>query len=227
MKIGSQKPTLEGELGAGFPFSLVAGVDEVGRGCLVGSVVTASVVLPVNFQELLFQAEKDAASPYAWILELADSKLLSEEKREELFPLIQKVALAFSVSWATPAEIDELNIHHATLLAMKRAVESLSVHPQHVLVDGKFKIPGLEIPCTPLVKGDRRSYSIAAASILAKVTRDRMMKELDLSYPQYGFGDHKGYPTSQHLKALSQWGILSEHRKSFGPVRELLGPEAR
>ncbi|BBB25085.1 ribonuclease HII [Amphritea japonica] len=192
-----------------FDFSatkLIAGVDEVGRGPLIGNVVTAAVIL-------------DPANP---IDGLTDSKKLSEKKREQLFPLIQERALAWSIAWATPAEIDELNILHATMLAMQRAVNQLSVTPEFALIDGNRCPPGLPCPAEAIVKGDLKEPAISAASILAKVYRDREMLELDLRHPDYGFAKHKGYPTALHMEKLRQHGPLPEHRRSFRPVADLL-----
>lgn len=192
-----------------FEFSgikLIAGVDEVGRGPLIGNVVTAAVIL-------------DPANP---IDGLTDSKKLSEKKREQLFPLIQERALAWAIAWATPAEIDELNILHATMLAMQRAVNQLSVTPEFALIDGNRCPPGLPCPSEAIVKGDLKEPSISAASILAKVYRDREMQALDLLYPDYGFAKHKGYPTALHMEKLRLLGPLPEHRRSFRPVAELL-----
>ena len=183
---------------------LLAGVDEVGRGPLAGDVVAAAVIL-------------DPARP---IEGLADSKKLSEKKRELLFDLICERALSFAVARATVAEIDQLNILHASLLAMHRAVEHLSVQPEYVLVDGNKK-PDWQYPCETVVKGDSRVEAIAAASILAKVTRDREMVELDRKYPGYGLAGHKGYPTKAHLEALNSLGASPIHRQSFGPVKQL------
>ena len=193
----------------GFDFSagrLIAGVDEVGSGPLIGNVVAAAVIL-------------DPAKPVAG---LTDSKKLSEKKREQLFPLIQERALAWSIAWASPQEIDELNILHATMLAMQRAVSQLSVVPQFALIDGNRCPPGLPCPAEAIVKGDLKEPAISAASILAKVYRDREMAELDLRYPDYGFARHKGYPTALHMERLRLLGPLPEHRRSFRPVAELL-----
>lgn len=192
----------------GFDFSehkLTAGVDEVGRGPLVGNVVAAAVIL-------------DPENPIAG---LADSKKLSEKKRDALYDEIMEKALAWSVASASPAEIDELNILHATMLAMQRAVLDLSVKPEYVYVDGN-RCPDLPYPSEPVVKGDSKVKEISAASILAKVVRDREMKVLDAQYPAYGFAKHKGYPTQEHFKALKLHGPLAEHRRSFRPVRELI-----
>lgn len=192
----------------GFDFStqkLTAGVDEVGRGPLVGNVVAAAVIL-------------DPENPIAG---LADSKKLSEKKRDALYDEILEKALAWSVASASPAEIDELNILHATMLAMRRAVLGLSMKPEYVYVDGN-RCPDLPYPSEPVVKGDSKVKEISAASILAKVVRDREMKVLDAQYPAYGFAKHKGYPTQEHFKALKLHGPLAEHRRSFRPVRELI-----
>lgn len=183
---------------------LLAGVDEVGRGPLAGDVVAAAAIL-------------DPARP---IEGLADSKKLTEKKREALFDLIRERALGYAVARATVAEIDRLNILHASLLAMRRAVEQLSVQPEFVLVDGNKK-PDWHYPCDTVVKGDSRVQAIAAASILAKVTRDREMAELDKQYPGYGLAGHKGYPTKAHLQALEQLGPSPIHRQSFAPVKQL------
>lgn len=184
---------------------LVAGVDEVGRGPLCGAVVTAAVIL----------------DPLRPIEGLNDSKKLTEARREALFPLIQERALAWCIARAEVEEIDQLNILHATMLAMQRAVAGLSVQPDRVLVDGN-RCPVLPMPSEPVIKGDSRVPAIAAASILAKVARDREMKQLDLLYPGYGIAQHKGYPTPVHLLALRELGASVIHRKSFAPVREAL-----
>lgn len=184
---------------------LLAGVDEVGRGPLVGDVVTAAVIL-------------DPAKP---ITGLTDSKKLSEKKREALFPLIQQNALAWAIGRANPAEIDDINILHATMLAMQRAVAGLQLAPELVIVDGN-RCPELPYPCESLVKGDSLIPAIAAASILAKVTRDREMLALDQQYPQYGFAKHKGYPTKDHLARLREFGPINAHRHSFKPVQQAL-----
>lgn len=184
---------------------LVAGVDEVGRGPLAGPVVAAAVIL-------------DPEKPIAG---LADSKALTEKQRDALFPQICENALAWAIGRADVNEIDELNILWASMLAMQRAVEALVIPPEHVLVDGN-RCPKLPCPATAVVKGDSRVPAIAAASIIAKVTRDREMVELDRQYPGYGLADHKGYPTKAHVKALEQQGVTLIHRKSFGPVKRLL-----
>ncbi|EIX1532206.1 ribonuclease HII [Cronobacter sakazakii] len=184
---------------------LVAGVDEVGRGPLVGAVVTAAVIL----------------DPLKPIVGLADSKKLSEKRRLALFDEIKEKAIAWSLGRAEPHEIDELNILHATMLAMQRAVAGLAVTPEYVLVDGN-RCPALPMPSMAVVKGDSRVAEISAASILAKVTRDAEMAELDLTFPQYGFAQHKGYPTAFHLERLAEHGATAHHRRSFAPVRRAL-----
>jgi ribonuclease HII len=181
---------------------LIAGVDEVGRGPLVGDVVTAAVILdPLNAIE-----------------GLTDSKKLSEKKREQLFFIIKERALSWSIGRASPLEIDELNILHATMLAMQRAVGALHIQPDFVRVDGN-RCPNWHYESEAIVKGDLLHAEISAASILAKVTRDLEMVALDQSYPQYGFARHKGYPTKQHILALEQHGPIKQHRFSFKPVQ--------
>ncbi|WP_218697999.1 ribonuclease HII [Acinetobacter harbinensis] len=184
----------------------VAGVDEAGRGPLVGSVVAAAVILDPN-------------NP---IEGLNDSKKLSEKKREMLFVEIQEKAVAWAIAEASHAEIDQLNILQASLLAMRRAVEALNIQPQHVLVDGN-KIPqGLSMSCEAIVGGDALHAEISAASILAKVTRDRQMVVLDQQYPQFGFAQHKGYPTKMHFAAIAEHGVIDQHRRSYAPIKQAL-----
>ena len=183
----------------------VCGIDEVGRGPLAGAVVAAAVIL-------------DPARPIAG---LADSKKLSERQRERLFDLICDQALAWSLGRAEVEEIDRLNILQASLLAMQRAAEALPVAPEHALVDGN-RLPRLPCSAEAIVGGDGSEACIAAASIIAKVTRDREMVELDALYPGYGLARHKGYPTKIHLEALRIHGVSPVHRRSFGPVRRLL-----
>ncbi|EPL9571655.1 ribonuclease HII [Providencia rettgeri] len=185
--------------------NLIAGVDEVGRGPLVGAVVTAAVILDPN-------------NP---ITGLADSKKLSEKKREKLFDEIKEKALCWCIGRAEPEEIDKINILHATMLAMQRAVAGLSIAPEFVLIDGN-RCPELPMPSQAVVKGDSLVQEISAASILAKVVRDREMVELDKAFPEYGFAKHKGYPTAYHLEKLAQYGATEFHRKSFAPVRRAL-----
>lgn len=184
---------------------LLAGTDEVGRGPLAGPVVAAAVIL-------------DPDKPIAG---LADSKKLSEKKREALFDEIKKKALAWSIASASVEEIDKINILHASLLAMKRAVETLSISPEYVLVDGNYCLE-ISTPCEAVIKGDSRVACISAASILAKVSRDREMVALDKVYPGYGLAKHKGYPTKFHLEALKKLGVNDLYRKSFKPVSLLL-----
>ena len=185
--------------------TLIAGVDEVGRGPLCGDVVTAAVILDPN-------------KP---IEGLTDSKKLSEKKREALFDIIKQNALAWCVARASVDEIDELNILHATMLAMQRAVAGLNIKPNYVLVDGN-RCPNFGIRTQAVVKGDLLVAEISAASILAKVTRDREMVELDKLYPQYGLAKHKGYPTKDHLNAIELHGVNHLYRKSFAPIKRLL-----
>lgn len=183
----------------------IAGVDEVGRGPLAGDVVAAAVIL----------------GPNHGIEGLADSKKLSEKKRNLLFELICKKSICWSVARASVDEIDKLNILHASMLAMKRAVALLTTQPDHVLVDGN-RLPSWHYSAEAIVQGDSLVAEISAASILAKVTRDREMVALDITYPAYGFAKHKGYPTRAHLQALQIHGASTIHRKSFGPVKNLL-----
>ncbi|MGC9460794.1 ribonuclease HII [Vibrio genomosp. F10] len=187
-------------------YQLVAGVDEVGRGPLVGDVVTAAVILDPN-------------NPIAG---LNDSKKLSEKKRLALLPEIKQKALAWSVGRCSPKEIDELNILQATMVAMQRAVAGLAIKPDLTLIDGN-KVPQLDMDAQAVVKGDLRVAEISAASIIAKVVRDQEMEALDKIYPQFGFAKHKGYPTKAHFAAIEEFGVIEEHRKSFKPVKRVLG----
>ena len=182
----------------------VCGVDEAGRGPLVGSVVAAAVIL-------------DPARP---IVGLADSKKLRPAVRERLALEIREKAIAWSVAEASAQEIDQINILQATMLAMRRAVEGLQVLPTHALIDGNRIPPGLPCSADAIVKGDAKEASISAASILAKTARDAQMVLLDARYPQYGFAQHMGYPTTVHLAALKLHGPITEHRRSFGPVAQ-------
>lgn len=184
---------------------LVAGVDEVGRGPLCGPVVTAAVIL----------------DPLRPILGLNDSKKLTEARREKLFDEIRDKALAWCIGRAEVEEIDRLNILQATFLAMQRAVEGLHIQPRLALIDGN-RCPKLAVPSAPVIQGDAKVPAIAAASILAKVSRDREMAALELIYPGYGLAGHKGYPTPAHLAALRRLGPTPIHRRSFAPVRALL-----
>ncbi|HAK56644.1 MAG: ribonuclease HII [Vicinamibacterales bacterium] len=181
-------------------FARVAGVDEVGRGCLAGPVVTAAVVL----------------DPARHVPGVRDSKLLTAAARERLYDRIVAAAAGWGLAWASPATIDQLNIHRATLFAMQEAVMGLVPLPDFVLVDG-FRLHGLALPQRRVVGGDRRCAAIAAASIVAKVTRDRYMRELHDRDPRYGFDRHKGYATAAHLAAVSRFGYSGVHRQSFRP----------
>lgn len=185
---------------------IYCGVDEAGAGPLCGDVVAAAVIL-------------DPSNP---IDALNDSKKLSEKKREMLFPIIKEKALAYCIARCTPQEIDEINILHARMLAMTRAVQGLGTVPQHALIDGNRLPQNLPCEATAIVKGDALVASISAASILAKVSRDHEMVALDEKHPEYGFAKHKGYPTKAHLEALKQYGPLDNYRRSYGPVKALL-----
>lgn len=209
----SQKfPNLTYEQGLGFPTSKIIGLDEVGRGCLAGPVVACAVILPhttKNFDPLLEQIQ--------------DSKKLTEKKREALYLPIQSFVKEYSIGSASSEEIDQMNIFQATFLAMKRALIGLKTKASEVLIDGKFAPKDLpQYKFTPVIKGDEKSLSIACASILAKVYRDRLVKEYDLKHPQYFFSKHKGYGTALHLNAIKEHGVLSFHRRSFAPVRAQL-----
>lgn len=186
-------------------YSLIAGTDEVGRGPLAGDVVAAAVIL----------------DPQRPIPGLNDSKKLSESKRESCFPVIQENAIAYAIARANVAEIDNYNILQASLLAMSRAVAALNPQPEFVYVDGN-RLPQWNFNAEAVVKGDSRIEAIAAASVLAKVTRDREMMAFDRQYPGYGFASHKGYPTASHLAALETLGPCEIHRQSFAPVARLL-----
>ena len=181
---------------------LVAGVDEVGRGPLVGPVVCACVILPKDY----FNEE------------INDSKKISEKKREKLYDTIMQDAISVGIGMSSEKVIDEVNILEATKLAMKEAINNSKIKPQHVLIDA-VKLD-IDIPSTSIIKGDAKSQSIAAASIIAKVTRDRMMDELDEKYPQYLFKKNKGYGTNAHIEAIRQYGIIKEHRKTFAPCSD-------
>lgn len=183
----------------------IAGIDEVGRGPLIGPVVTACVILPKDF-----------------VLEgLNDSKKLTEKKREEYYDYIMEHAISVSIGMMDEKVIDEVNIYEATKLAMYQAVENSSIKPEHVLIDA-MKLEDLEMPSTSIIKGDAKSISIAAASVIAKVTRDRMMIELDKKYPMYGFKSHKGYPTKKHVEAIEKYGLIDGYRKTFKPISEIV-----
>lgn len=182
----------------------IGGVDEVGRGPLVGPVVTACVILPKDF-----------------VLEgLTDSKKLTEKKRNIFYDYIMDHALSVSVGMMDEKVIDEVNIYEATKLAMYQAINNSRIKPEHVLIDA-MKLDKLEVPSTSIIKGDAKSITIAAASVIAKVTRDRMMIELDKKYPMYGFAKHKGYPTKKHIEALQKYGVLDNYRMTFHPVMDI------
>ena len=183
---------------------LIAGVDEVGRGPLIGPVVASAVILPKNYK----------------LKGLTDSKKLSEKKRNEFYKIIKRDALSIGIGIISEEKIDEVNIYEATKLAMKEAINNLKIKPQHILIDA---MPlDIEIPTTSIIKGDAKSESIAAASVIAKVTRDSMMYELDKKYPQYGFCSHKGYPTKKHIKAIHEYGLIPGYRKTYAPIKDLV-----
>lgn len=184
---------------------VVCGVDEAGRGPLAGPVFAAAVIL-------------DPSKPIAG---LRDSKKLSASRRDQLALLIQRDSLAWSIAQCSAAEIDELNILQATMLAMRRAIEGLSVVPTLALIDGN-RCPVTTVRTEAIIKGDDKVVEISAASILAKTARDTLLREMHTRYPQYGFDQHKGYPTALHLARLREYGVTPEHRRSFAPVRELL-----
>ncbi len=193
-------------------YNIVCGVDEVGRGPLVGPVVTACVVLPKDF-----------------VLEgLTDSKKLTEKKRDKYYDYIINNCVAYAVGECSPEEIDKYNILEATKIAMKRAIDKVNeqVKIDYVLIDGNMKF-NFDYKYKSIVKGDYKSISIAAASVVAKVTRDRMLYELDEKYPQYGFKNHKGYPTKAHLEAINKYGLIEGYRKSYGPVQDVLNREVK
>ena len=184
----------------------IGGVDEVGRGPLIGSVISACVVLPIGFE----------------LIGLTDSKKLSEKKRNLYYEYILENCLAYGIGEVTPEEIDEINIYEASRKAMMIAIDNVKkqIDLEHVLVDA---MPlNISIPTTSIIKGDAKSISIAAASVIAKVTRDKMMYELNEKYPVYGFDKHKGYPTKKHISAIHKYGLIDGYRKSYGPVQKVL-----
>lgn len=238
VKSEARSPTLEWETRLGFPDVTILGIDEVGRGCLAGPVVAGALILPpvIDFDR----------NP--WLREVADSKCLTPEKRERLAPLIEAWAASYAVASASVEEIDQINIFHASHLAMVRAAEGVLERFRaanapassaanvallaHALVDGKFLPKNLPCTATAIIKGDLQCLSIAAASILAKVWRDRLMADLDSMHPGYGFAAHKGYSTPVHAEALVRLGVCVLHRRSFAPVAARLlactaGPDAR
>ena len=192
------------EIESELPFELICGVDEAGRGPLAGPVCAAAVILPKGLV----------------IPGLNDSKKLSDKRRRELFPIIQQEAVSFGIAFASQEEIDEINILQATFLAMRRAMEQLNPQPEFALIDGNRETD-FGVPCKTVIKGDSLSANIAAASILAKVTRDRFMEEQDALYPQYGFALHKGYGTQAHYAALREYGPCPIHRRTF--LKKLYG----
>ena len=183
----------------------IAGVDEVGRGPLVGPVVTACVILPPGYT----------------LDGLTDSKKLTPKKRDMYFDIIMQDALSVSIGMKDEDVIDEVNIYEATKLAMYDAINNSKIKPEHVLIDA-MKLENLDIPSTSIIKGDYKSITIAAASVIAKVTRDRMLIELDKEYPEYGFAKNAGYGTKQHIEAIEKYGIIKQHRKTFKPVSDHL-----
>lgn len=185
--------------------TLIGGVDEVGRGPLVGPVVAACVILPVNYE----------------LSGLTDSKKISEKKRDQFYDIIMKDAISVGVGIVGPEKIDEINILEASRLAMKLAIENLSVKPEFILSDA-MKLSNIDIPYQDIIHGDALSLSIAAGSVIAKVTRDRMMYELDKQYPEYGFASHKGYPTKAHLENIAKYGVLENYRFTYKPVSDLI-----
>lgn len=191
-------------------YKFIGGVDEVGRGPLNGSVVTACCVLPSDFK----------------LDGLTDSKKLTEKKREQYYEYIINNAIAYGIGECSPEEIDKYNILEATKIAMGRAIDKVKeqIDLDYVLVDGNMKM-NLDLPYKSIVKGDSKSISISAASVIAKVTRDRMLVELDKKYPMYGFANHKGYPTKAHLEAIKKYGLIDGYRKSYGPVKEIIEGE--
>ena len=184
--------------------TLIGGIDEVGRGPLVGPVVASCVILPVNYQ----------------LEGLTDSKKLTEKKREKFYEIIKKDAISIGIGVISEEMIDKVNIYEATKLAMCEAIKNCHIKPEHLLIDA-MKLD-IDIPHTSIIKGDAKSLSIAAASVIAKVTRDHMLDELDEIYPMYDFRKNKGYPTKKHLDAIKEYGIIKEHRKTFGPVKEYI-----
>lgn len=184
--------------------NLIAGVDEVGRGPLIGPVVAAAVILPKDYK----------------LEGLTDSKKLSEKKRDKFYEIIKRDAISIGIGLMDEKVIDDVNIYEATKLAMKEAINNLNIKPEHILIDA---MPlELSIPTTSIIKGDAKSESIAAASVIAKVTRDKMMYDLDKEYPMYGFKNHKGYPTKKHIEALKEYGLIDGYRKTYQPIKDMI-----
>ena len=184
--------------------TLIAGIDEVGRGPLCGPVVACACIMPVNYQ----------------LEGLNDSKKISEKKREKLYDILVKDAIAYGIGEVSPKRIDEINILEASKEAMRIAVNNLNIKPEHLLIDAVSI--NTSIPESPIIKGDAKSMNIAAASIIAKVTRDRMMIELDKEYPEYGYKKHKGYPTKAHIEAVKKYGVKDFYRFTFSPISDLI-----
>ena len=184
--------------------NLIAGVDEVGRGPLIGPVVAAAVILPKNYK----------------LDGLTDSKKLSEKKRDKFYEIIKRDAISIGIGLMDEKVIDDVNIYEATKLAMKEAINNLDINPEHILIDA---MPlELSIPTTSIIKGYAKSESIAASSVIAKVTRDKMMYDLDKEYPMYGFKNHKGYPTKKHIDALKEYGLIDGYRKTYQPIKDMI-----
>ena len=183
----------------------IAGVDEVGRGPLYGPVVTAAVILPQNY----------------YLEGLTDSKKLTPKKRDLYYDIIMKDAISVSIGIKSAKRIDEINIYEATKEAMYDAINNLSIKPEHVLIDA-MKLEKLDIPFTSIIKGDAKSETIAAASVIAKVTRDRMLDEIGKEHPEYGFEKHKGYPTKAHIDAIKKYGVLDNYRLTFEPIKSII-----
>ncbi len=186
-------------------YSFICGCDEAGRGPLMGPVVASAVILPKNYE----------------LEGLTDSKQLSEKKREKFFEIIKKDAISYGIGIVSPKEIDEINIYNASRLAMEKAIQELKTKPDYILTDA-MPIPNSKIPVKPIIKGDAKSLTIAAASVLAKVTRDHIIYEIDKEYPEYEFKKHKGYPTKRHLELLKLYGPTKDYRFTYGPVRDLI-----
>ncbi len=196
---------------------LVAGIDEVGRGPLAGPVVAAAVILPGELRD-------SRQNQNEWLKDLRDSKQVPEDRREYVSERIREIAVAFGIGAASPTEIDAVGIVAATRRAMYRAIECLDPQPDHLLIDA-LELPGVPLPQTSIIKGDARSRSIAAASIVAKVSRDRLMRDvLHVRFPNYGFAGHTGYGSKAHIEAIMRFGPCPAHRKSFAPVRDLVQP---
>ncbi len=189
--------------------TLIAGMDEVGRGPLYGPVVAAAIILPVGYK----------------LDGLTDSKKLSAKKREYFYSILMEDAIAVGIGQRSAKRIDEINIYEATKEAMYEAIDNLKVNPEHVLIDA-MKLEKLKYPSTSIIKGDAKSESIAAASVIAKVTRDRMMEEEGIIHPEYGFEAHKGYPTRAHVDAVLKYGVLEEYRKTFEPIKSIINGSA-